>query len=72
MNMRRFVAACQASPARSRMALERLVKLDVVDVEKSEQGALEIVEITLSRTGREVAKHLANADAVLARARARR
>jgi DNA-binding transcriptional ArsR family regulator len=72
LNMRRFVQATRASPARARTALTRLTDAGLVEVERLKQGATEISEIAFTKLGREVAAHFAAADRAMARARAKR
>lgn len=72
LNMRRFIAACQSSPARGRKALAKLEEMGLVKVERLDQGATQVSSITLSAVGREFAGHLLAANGVLERAKRKR
>gem|GEM_PF-2865291 len=69
LNMRRFIAACQSSPARARKALSRLEELGLVRVERLDQGATQVSRISLSPLGKEVATHFAAASGAMEKAK---
>ncbi|MEA3201914.1 MAG: hypothetical protein QOE90_3342 [Thermoplasmata archaeon] len=70
LNMRRFGVACGASPERARRVLDALEEAGLVTVARRDQGRIQVLAITLTAAGREVATHLAAARRALDRRRA--
>lgn len=71
MNMRAFTVSAGVSPATARGVLDRLEATGLVEVQREERGATQVLEITLTDLGHAVAGHVRAIDALLARGRRR-
>lgn len=71
MNMRAFSVAARVSPATARGVLDRLAGMGLVEVQKEDRGATQVLRITLTPLGQQVAQRVRDIEALLT-GRARR